>query len=309
MSSEKKWQLAVFFTVSMATERTSQRLNNKQHNSNITKYTPNKFKFVRHVLITGAVCSYCVKSTHKSFCMLYISRNQLSFILKALTVSSEIQSWKCLSVKLKKIDTALQLKNSLIQQGKVYSTGKTTTEIPGNHQSLWQASPKIVFIPSLWLFIASCKAAPSHFQCIGQSSKPFELWAERYKGVRHIIARIDRGDTLSPWCPVSGSRGTEVRVPGSLGGSILTDIIHKQPTQMVFIQMQGQSQACWQSSHPCTGVDKGDTHTHTKSSLTENISVLFGVRWSKEVHSAVDCIGIKRKCDNNKRLQQITLSL
>lgn len=27
---------------------------------------------------------------------------------------------------------------------------------------------------------------------------------------------------------------------GSAGGSFLTDIIHKQPTQMVFIQMRGQ---------------------------------------------------------------------
>lgn len=65
--------------------------------------------------------------------------------------------------------------------------------------------------------------------------------------------QIDNGDTLSPRCPISCSLKTEVRVGGSPSVSFLTDIKHNQPTQTVFIQMQGQT--CWQRSRPCTGVD------------------------------------------------------
>lgn len=161
--------------------------------------------------------------------------HNLSFLLSPrlsdLQLSdSEIHSWKhkCVSVNLKKIDRTLRLKDSIIQQGKVYSTDKTTTRIPGKHQSLWQASPKLVFIRSWRLFIASCRAAPAHFQCMGQSGKPFELRGKRDKGVRRIRARIDRGDTLSPRCPVSRSPGTEVRV-GGITGWQLPDRYYTQP--------------------------------------------------------------------------------
>lgn len=96
-------------------------------------------------------------------------------------------------------------------------------KIPGNNPSFWQASPKLVFILSLQLFIASCKAAPAHSQCIRQS-----VWAERDTDARRISARIDRGDTLSLQCPISCSPGTEVRVRGITGWQ-LSDRYYTQP--------------------------------------------------------------------------------
>lgn len=160
----------------------------------------------------------------------------------------------------KKIDKTLQLKDSIILQGKVYRTDKMTIKIPGNHPSLWQASPKLVFILSLQLFIASCKAAPAHSQCIRQS-----IWAEqsgtRMQGVS--VRRSTGGTPCHRDVPSAAPRGQRSESGGSLGGSFLTDIIHNQPTQMVFIQMQGQRQACWQCSHPCIGVDRGKSNTHT----------------------------------------------
>lgn len=134
-----------------------------------------------------------------------------------LTLSCTPKKYKCLSVILKKIDTTLQLKDSIIQQGKVYGTDKTTTKIPGNHQSSWQASSKLMFILSLLLFIASCKAPAAHFQCIGETGEPFELRVERDKGVKAYQRQIDGEDTLSPQCPVSCSLGTEVKVPKITG--------------------------------------------------------------------------------------------
>lgn len=61
--------------------------------------------------------------------------------------------------------------------------------------------------------------------------------AEHLSGRRCSAHHIDNPDTLSLPCPVSGSLGTGVRVGGSPSGSSLTDIIHRRPTQMVFIQM------------------------------------------------------------------------
>lgn len=129
-----------------------------------------------------------------------------------------LKKYKCLSIILKKeIDTTLQLKDSIIQQGKVYSTDNTTTKIPGNHQSSWQTSSKLVFILSSLLFIASCKAPAAHFQCMGETGKPFESRVKRDKGVRRISGQIDREDTLSPQRPVSCSLGKEVKVPEITG--------------------------------------------------------------------------------------------
>lgn len=95
------------------------------------------------MLINEATCSLCIKS--KSFVCrtsAEIAQPQLSFyphdslIYSYKTVRYTPESTKCVSVNLKKIDRPLQLKDSIIQQRKVYSSDKTTTKIPGNHQSL-----------------------------------------------------------------------------------------------------------------------------------------------------------------------------
>ncbi len=216
--------------------------------------------------------------------------HNLSFLLSTqlsdLHLSdSEIDSWmrKCVSVNLKKIDRPLQLKDSIIQQGKVYSSDKTTTKIPGNHQSLWQPSPKLVFILSLRLFIASCKAAPAHFQCIGQSGKPFELRAERDKGVRRISARIDRGDTLSPRCSVSRFPGTEVRVAGITGWQ-LPDRYYTQPANSDGVYSNARAEPGLLTVQPSVHWSgQGEiAHKHTLI-LAESLQVFVGVWWGNKV--------------------------
>lgn len=165
------------------------------------------------MLIDEATCSLCFKAaSFVNRTSAGIAQPQLYFpfcLIRLAELQPSRQEDTLLSVNLKKIDKTLQLKDSIIQQGKVYSTDKTTMKIPGNHPSFWQASRKLVFILSSQLFIASCKAAPAHSQCIRQS-----VWAEWDKDARRISARIDRGDTLSPRCPISCSLGTEVRVGG-----------------------------------------------------------------------------------------------
>lgn len=167
------------------------------------------------------------------------------------------------SVNLKKeIDKTLQLKDSIIQEGKVYRTDKTTMKIPENHPSLWQASPRLVFIPSLQLFIASCMAARAHFACIRQS-----IWAERSGTTMQGVSAgwIDRGDTLSSPCPISCSWGTEVRVGRDHRVAAFWQILYaSSQLRWCLFKCEGTTGACWQCSHPCTGVGWGGDRTHKK---------------------------------------------
>lgn len=117
-----------------------------------------------------------------------------------------------------------------------------------NHQSHWQPSSSLGFFLSLRLFIA--RLIPDTW------SRQASRFCFESSGTWVLGGSACRSTGKKPChcgVPSAAPRGRRSESPGSAGGSSLTDIIHGQPTQMVFIQMQGQSCACWQCSHPCTG--------------------------------------------------------
>lgn len=70
----------------------------------------------------------------------------------------------------------------------------------------------------------------------------------------------------------------------SLGGSFLTDFLRKQPAQMVFIQMQGQSRAWGPSSHSCIRVDRGKSkHKHRRSHKNLDVMRCFKHKNKSEI--------------------------
>ena len=160
--------------------------------------------------------------------------------------------------------------------------------IPGNHQSLWQASPRLEFIPSFWLFIASCKAALSHFQCIGQSGKAFELWADWDKGVRRIIAWIDRRRH-----PVSVM--SHRWLPGGRGQSFWDHwvaaawqiLYTSSQLRWCLLKCKGRARLADSAGiHKVewTGGNHTQTHTHIP---TEMLHVFVGVWCFQKVHQVV----------------------
>lgn len=154
-------------------------------------------------------------------------------------------------------------------------------KIPGNHPSFWQASRKLVFILSSQLFIASCKAAPAHSQCIRQS-----VWAEWDKDARRISARIDRGDTLSPRCPISCSPGTEVRVGGDHWVAAFWQILYTaSQLRWCLFKCKGSTRLADSAAiRALEWTGGGEWHTNTHSFLREPCTFADG---KKRAHRAL----------------------
>lgn len=286
-----------------------------RHNWNIANCRPNKIAslFVMFWSIKPLYCIYCIFVLFIHHTSAWIAQPQLSFILKILTVSScEIHSWKCLSVNLKKTDMTLRLKNSIIQQGEFfYSTGKTTTNSREPSISVTGISePRVHPIPVtshciLWGSPISFPMHRAEWQAVWVASGPGQ-GSKAY----HCTDRQEKTPCLRD-VPSLAPRGQRSESLGSLGGSFLTVVIHKQPTQMVFIKMHGQSEACWQRTHPQTEVDRGKSHTNTNTlNILADMLQVFAVVWRGEkVRRAVDSIiSEEMKCENNRRVKRITVN-
>lgn len=131
-----------------------------------------------------------------------------------------------------------------------------------------------MFILSLRLFIASCKAAPAHFQCIRQSSNPLELRAERDKGVRRITARSTGETPCHRNVPSAAPQGTEVRVSGITGWQ-LPDRYYTQAANSDGVYSNAEGRA-WRADSAAIRALKW-TGGNPAHSLLQTLSVLMSL--------------------------------